>query len=98
MDTTLPAPLAPAAPNAGDYQLIHADTDDEMLVEMWITKPRRARSRHTHDQYRRVWTSLRQALRKPLQTIKVDDLLRWANDLQGTPNTAKLQVAAVKSL
>jgi site-specific recombinase XerD len=62
------------------------------------TAPRRARSLHTQAQYQRVWTSLRQALPKPLQTIKVDDLMAWANGLQGTPYTVKLHVSAVKSL
>jgi site-specific recombinase XerD len=98
MDTPSPLTLAPAHPNAGDYQLIQAGIDDEMLATMWISKPRRARSPHTQAQYRRVWASLRQALPKPLQTIKVDDLLAWANGLQGTPNTVKLHVSAVKSL
>jgi integrase/recombinase XerD len=82
----------------GDYQLIQTDTNDDMLVEMWINKPRRARSRHTQSQYRRVWVLLQRALPKPLQSIKVDDLLTWANDLQGAPNTVKLHIAAVKSL
>jgi site-specific recombinase XerD len=98
MDTSSALAFAPSLKNVGDYQLIHADTDDEMLVEMWITKPRRARSRHTQAQYRRVWNSLRQALPKPLQTIKVDDLMAWANYLQGTPHTIKVHVAVVKSL
>jgi site-specific recombinase XerD len=98
METASTLALTPAPTNVGDYQLIQSGTDDEMLVEMWITKPRRARSRHTQDQYRRVWTVLRQALPKPLQTIKVDDLLTWANGLQGTPHTVKLHVAVVKSL
>lgn len=98
MESTSTTSLATVTQNVGDYQLIQADTDDEMLVAMWITKPRRARSRHTQDQYRRVWNSLRQALPKSLQSIKVDDLLAWANGLQSSPNTVKLQVAAVKSL
>lgn len=98
MDTSSALAFAPLPRNVGDYQLIQADTDDEVLVEMWINKPRRARSQHTQTQYRRVWASLRQAIPKPLQTIKVDDLMAWANGLRGTPHTVKLRVAAVKSL
>lgn len=98
MDTSSDLVLTPRSSNVGDYQLIRAETDDAMLAELWITKPRRARSRHTQDQYRRVWTAFTHAVPKPLQTIKVDDLLAWANGLLGTPNTIKLQVAAVKSL
>lgn len=90
--------FVPQPANVGDYQLIGVDTNDERLVDLWINKPRRARSRHTQEQYRRVWNSLRQVLPKPLQTIKVDDLMAWANSLQGSPNTVKLQVAAIKSL
>lgn len=98
MNTSSALAFAPPPKNVGDFQLIQADTDDEMLAEMWINKPRRARSRHTRDQYRRVWNTMRQALPKPLQNIKVDDLMAWANGLSGTPHTIKLHVAVVKSL
>jgi hypothetical protein len=48
METSSALVLALPSKNVRDYQLIQADTDDEKLIEMWINKPRRTRSRTGH--------------------------------------------------
>lgn len=84
--------------NTGDYSMIAHDTNDAKLVELWAVKPRRSKSPHTVEQYRRQGKRFLAAVGKPLQAIKYDDLTAWQNSLTGSLNTQRLVVNAVKSL
>lgn len=84
--------------NAGNYSMVAHDTNDEKLIELWAIKPRRSKSPHTVEQYRRQGRRFLSAINKPLQAIKYDDLTAWQNKLTGSINTQRLAVNTVKSL
>lgn len=90
--------LAKPNSNAGDYRMIATDTNDQKLVELWASKPRRGKSRNTIEQYGRQGQRFLDEIGKPLQAIGYDDLSSWQNSLTGSINTRRLRVNAVKSL
>lgn len=96
MTTELANPILIA--NAGDYSLVEADTGDERLAELWITKPRRGNSPHTRAQYRRAWQQFREAVGVPLQAVNYETLANWVEQLTGSDNTRKVKISAIKSL
>ncbi|MEO8271737.1 MAG: tyrosine-type recombinase/integrase [Aureliella sp.] len=81
--------------NAGEYHLIEANTTDDMIVSMWID---RKDSANTREQYRRVSDGFRQAIGAPLQAVNYSMLARWVKNLEGSDNTKKMKIGAIKSL
>lgn len=81
--------------NAGDYGLVARDTNDAMLVAMWIG---RKNSPATQKQYQRCYDSFAAAVGVGLQSIKLDDLSAWVAGLGGKENSRKVTIAAIKSL
>jgi site-specific recombinase XerD len=84
--------------NAGDYQLIAQSTTEDMIVTMWLNRPRKSNSESTRRQYRRCYKLFTEQTGKGLQEITYNDLLSWSNGLRGSQNTRKVTIAAVKSL
>lgn len=81
--------------NKGDYSLIAADTNDDRVVDMWVS---RKTSTATQRQYRQTWGQFRQAVAAPLQAVTFETLQSWVSGLTGSENTRKVRVAVVKSL
>lgn len=81
--------------NAGDYSLVARNTNDEMLVAMWIA---RKNSPSTKKQYQHCYDEFVAVVGVGLQSIKFDDLSVWVAGLSGSENTRKVTIAAVKSL
>lgn len=97
----LPAPrrhahLVPAAPSA---RLTHAATD-EQLVELWLHTGKR-RSAHTRDAYRRDVARFIIYVAKPLQALKLEDMVAFQRYLEAqgyAPNSQRRLLSAVRSL
>jgi integrase/recombinase XerD len=90
-------PVAGAA-NIGSYAVIAATSDDDQLVALWLASGKRAHSAATQSAYLLAWRQFRQAVGKPLQSVRLDDLVQWVEGLQGKPATVRAKVAAIKSL
>jgi site-specific recombinase XerD len=76
--------------------LVPQDTTDAQIVGMWID--RENRSPHTTAQYNRVARQFFSQVGMPLSAITYSDLSAWVKSLQGSPDTVKTKIAAVKSL
>lgn len=81
--------------NVGEYSLIERDTNDDRLVEMWVS---RKNSAATQKQYRQTWTQFSQVVGTPIQGCTLSTLQSWAAGLTGSENTRKVRVACIKSL
>lgn len=84
--------------NAGEYQLIERDTNDDRLIAMWASKSRRSDTGNTAANYQRIAESFLVTVGKPLQAIAYGDLAAWVAGLVGAINTRRTKVNAVKSL
>lgn len=84
--------------NEGDYSLIERSTDDSKLIAMWCSKRRRSDSGNTTSTYYVVARQFVDAVQKPIQALTYTDLAVWANQLQGSINTKRSKINAVKSL
>lgn len=84
--------------NEGDYSLIERSTDDSKLIAMWCSKRRRSDSGNTTSTYYVVARQFVDAVQKPIQALTYTDLASWANQLQGSINTKRSKINAVKSL
>ena len=81
--------------NVGEYSLIAHDTNDEKLVEMWVS---RKNSAATQKQYWQAWKQFSHAVGVPLQACTLATLQSWGTGLIGSENTRKVRVACIKSL
>lgn len=81
--------------NAGDYALVDRDTNDKLLVDMWIAKKN---SPATKKQYQRCYAAFAAAVGVGLQEVSYNTLAAWANGLTGSENTRKVTISAIKAL
>lgn len=75
-------------------KLLAEVSDDDQLVQLWLA----ARSENTRRAYERDAHIFRQQVRKCLDDVGYDDLIRFDDLLQGADTTRARRVAAVKSL
>jgi integrase/recombinase XerD len=75
-----------------------AAAEDDQLVELWLSSGKRGHSPATQSAYRLAWQQFRQAAAKPIRAIRLEDLIQWANRLEGKPATVRAKIAAIKSL
>src|SRR5690349_15355559 len=83
------------ASNAGDYALVDRNTNDAVLVAMWIAKKN---SPATKKQYQRCYDSFAAAVGVGLQEVNYSTLAAWAGGLTGSENTRKVTISAIKAL
>ena len=83
------------ASNAGDYALVDRNTNDAVLVAMWIAKKN---SPATKKQYQRCYDSFAAAVGVGLQEVSYNTLAAWASGLSGSENTRKVTISAIKAL
>lgn len=81
--------------NAGDYALVDRDTNDKLLVDMWIAKKN---SPATKKQYERCYAAFAAAVGVGLQEVNYSTLAAWAGGLTGSENTRKVTISAIKAL
>lgn len=81
--------------NAGDYALVDRNTNDELLVSMWIAKKN---SPATKKQYQRCYTAFAATVGVGLQEVSYNTLAAWAGGLTGSENTRKVTISAIKAL
>lgn len=81
--------------NAGDYALVDRNTNDELLVTMWIS---RKQSPATQKQYQRCYDQFAGFVGKGLQDVAYNDLQAWAGALTGAENSRKVAISAIKAL
>jgi len=84
--------------NIGDYLAVPRQTDDDRIIYLWVHKPRKTSSTNTIDQYGRIAQSFREAIGLPLQAVTYADLAGWYEGLEGSANSRRTKVAAIKSL
>lgn len=81
--------------NAGDYALVDRNTNDAVLVAMWIAKKN---SPATKKQYQRCYDAFAAAVGVGLQEVNYSTLTAWAGGLTGSENTRKVTISAIKAL
>jgi hypothetical protein len=90
--------LVPVPVNAGDYAQLERSTNDEALVELWTTWPRKAASAGTTAWYRRTGRTFLRAIGNRLQAVTAVDLKEWAEGLTGAVTTRRSTISCVRSL
>ena len=68
--------------------------DDDRLIAIWLA----GKSQNTRRSYEAAVEDLRACIDSPFAKMTVSDIFAWSQQLEGSPNTLKVRLAAVKSL
>lgn len=96
MDTRIPSPYGQS--NHASYTILPVNTNDEMLIEMWLNSDKLATTRRA---YIKDIERFMAFVGKPLQEVKLDDFQRFVmhlNSLDLQPASQARPIRAVKSL
>ena len=85
--------------NAGNMAMLDAGDDDQRIMQMWIDKPRKSKTKGTKKQYAPFGWKLLGEL-PPLQSVNYGDLLSWYQRQENadiSAHTFKTRVSYMKS-
>lgn len=90
--------IIPQPTNVGKYYLIEQSTTDDRLIDLWASKSRRSDTGNTESNYLRIAQEFLAEVGKPIQAITYGDLAGWVQGLEGSINTRRTKIGAVRSM